>query len=289
MTLRDFTFDGPEGAIAASCGGDGPPVLLLHGFPQTRAMWRPIAERLVPAGFSVVTADLRGYGASHKPLNGVDYSFRAMARDMVALMAHLGHDRYHLVGHDRGARTAHRLALDDTRDSLLSLTLMDIVPTHLILSDLNQHVARAYYHWFLLPQPAPFPEILIGHDPNAFYESCLLGWGAARLADFDPDLMAEYRRAWADPEVTRGMCADYRATLDHDFVLDSMDLHRVLDLPALILFGADGAMARAYDVPGTWAARLSRITARGIPGGHFFPDTGPQATADALIGFLRGV
>ncbi len=284
--LRDFVFDGPEGALAASAGGEGPPVLLLHGFPQTRAMWRPIAARLMDAGFQVVTADLRGYGASHKPLHGLDYSFRAMARDMVALMAHLGHARYHLVGHDRGARTAHRLALDDTANSLMSLTLMDIVPTHLILSDLNQRVARAYYHWFFLAQPAPFPESMIGHDPAAFYTSCLLGWGASKLADFDADLLAEYHAAWTDPEVTRGMCADYRATLDHDFTFDTSDLHRSLDVPALILFGADGAMARAFDVPGTWAPRLSKITARGIPGGHFFPDTAPAATAAALLDFL---
>ena len=289
MTLHDFTFAGPEGAIAASTGGDGPPVLLLHGFPQTRAMWRPIAARLIDAGFTVVTADLRGYGASHKPLDGVDYSFRAMASDMVALMAHLGHARYHLVGHDRGARVAHRLALDAGADSLMSLVLMDIVPTHLILNALNRHVARAYYHWFFLAQPAPFPETMIGHDPQAFYESCLLGWGASRLADFDPALLAAYRAAWADPAVTRGMCADYRATLDHDFALDSNDVSRILDLPSLILYGADGAMARAYDVPATWKSRLSRITAQGIPGGHFFPDTAPDATAKALIGFLRGV
>ncbi len=284
--LRDFVFDGPEGAIAASTGGEGPPVLLLHGFPQTRAMWRPIAARLITAGFRVVTADLRGYGASHKPLNGNDYSFRAMAGDLVALMNHQGYGRFHLVGHDRGARVAHRLALDVRDDRLLSLTLMDIVPTHLILSDLKQRVARAYYHWFFLAQPAPFPETMIGHDPAAFYESCLLGWGAAKLADFDAALMAEYRAAWADPEVTRGMCADYRATLDHDFALDSSDVNRILDLPSLILFGADGAMARAYDVPATWAPRLSRMTAAGIPGGHFFPDTAPEATADALIRFL---
>lgn len=284
--LRDFVFDGPEGAIAASTGGTGPAVLLLHGFPQTRAMWRPIAARLIDAGFTVVTADLRGYGASHKPLDGEDYSFRAMARDMVALMAHLGHARYHLVGHDRGARTAHRLALDDA-SHLLSLTLMDIVPTHLILNALNRHVARAYYHWFFLAQPAPFPETMIGHDPQAYYESCLLGWGASRLADFDAAALAEYRAAWADPEVTRGMCADYRATLDHDFTLDTNDLKHVLDLPALILYGADGAMARAYDVPATWKPRLSRITAAGIPGGHFFPDTAPEATAMALISFLH--
>lgn len=285
--LRDVVFQGPEGTIAASIGGDGPPVLLLHGFPQTRAMWRPVAAHLIAAGYTVVTADLRGYGASHKPLNGQDYSFRGMAGDMRALMTDLGHARYHLVGHDRGARVTHRLALDDAAGSLLSLTLMDIVPTHLILSDLNQQVARAYYHWFFLAQPAPFPETMIGHDPAAFYESCLLGWGAARLADFDATLMADYRAAWADPEVTRGMCADYRATLDHDFALDSNDLHRILDVPSLILYGADGAMARAYDVAATWAPRLSQITAQGILGGHFFPDTAPDATAAALIGFLR--
>ena len=270
--------------IAYSVGGEGPPVLLLHGFPQTRAMWTHIAPVLAER-FTVVCADLRGYGASSKPEAVAECSFRAMAADQVALMATLGFARFHAVGHDRGARTVHRMALDHA-DAVQSVTLMDIVPTHLLLDQLSQQVAKAYYHWFFLAQPAPFPERLIAADPDYYFESCLLGWGAAKLADFDPDLLAQYRAAWRDPDTIRGMCNDYRAALEVDFALDDADLERVIEAPALILYGADGAMARAYDVPGTWRWRCAQMQAAGIPGGHFFPDTAPQQTAEAVLRFL---
>ena len=277
--------------IACSIIGQGAPVLLLHGFPQTRAMWRPIAEHL-GRDYTVVTADLRGYGASSTP--GQDsphdcaaYSFRAMAGDMLALMQALGHDRFHLVGHDRGARVAHRMALDAPAQ-VASLTLMDIVPTQLLLQDLTHRVAQSYFHWFFLAQPHPFPERLIGADPDFFFESCLLGWGGSRLEDFAPDALAAYRAAWRRAEVIFAMCQDYRAALAHDLPHDTADLGRKVTCPALVLYGADGAMARAYDVPATWADRLANMRAHTIPGGHFFPDTAPDATADSLIGFLRG-
>jgi haloacetate dehalogenase len=285
--FKDAVWQGPEGAIAYSAAGRGEPILLLHGFPQNRAMWAEIAPRLVQAGFCVVAPDLRGYGASHKPLELEDYSFRAMGRDMAGLMSDLGHSAYHLVGHDRGARTAHRMALDDRMGQIASLTLMDIIPTHLLLDQLSRHVAKAYYHWFFLAQPAPFPETMIGHDPDAYFESCLLGWGAARIEDFAPEQMAAYRAAWRDPETIRGMCADYRAALEIDFQLDSKDLKRKVDVSSLVLWGADGAMGKAYDVASTWADRLSKMDAKGIPGGHFFPDTAPEETAKALVEFIR--
>lgn len=264
--------------------GDGPPVLLLHGFPQTRAMWRHIAPVLAHR-FTVVMADLRGYGGSSKPDEVAAYSFREMAADQVALMQHLGHARFHAVGHDRGGRTVHRMALDHP-EAVLSMTVMDIVPTHLLLDQLSQQVARAYYHWFFLAQPAPFPEHMIGADPDHYYESCLLGWGAARIEDFDPEQLALYRAAWRDPDTIRGMCNDYRAALDVDFALDEADLDRKITCPSLVLYGADGAMAKAYDVPGTWAARCETLRAAGVPGGHFFPDTAPEETATKLLAFL---
>ncbi|WP_315898801.1 alpha/beta hydrolase [Tateyamaria omphalii] len=153
--MAEFTT--PDGiTIAYDIAGEGTPVLLLHGFPQTRAMWHAIAPRLAQ-NFTVVTADLRGYGASTKPPRMEDMSFRHMAADQRALMAHLGFDTFHLVGHDRGGRTAHRMSLDSP-DAIRSLTLMDIVPTHLLLSEVTQQVARAYYHWFFLAQPEPFPK-----------------------------------------------------------------------------------------------------------------------------------
>lgn len=279
-------FTTPENiTIAYDITGNGPPVLLLHGFPQTRAMWHAIAPTLA-RDFTVITADLRGYGDSTKPPRMQDMSFRAMARDQVALMAHLGFERFHLVGHDRGARTAHRLALDHG-DAVRSLGLLDIVPTHLLLGDLSQEVARAYYHWFFLAQPAPFPETLIGHDPDAYFESCLAGWGGG-MGGFDAGALAAYRAAWRKPDCIRSMCNDYRAAIDVDFALDAADLGRKVTAPALVVYGADGIMGRAFDVPATWADRLGSIQSSALPGGHFFPDTHPDETANLLHSFLTG-
>lgn len=277
FTTKDAT------TIAYDIAGDGPPVLMLHGFPQNRAMWHAIAPALADR-FTVVTADLRGYGDSSKPATMEEMSFRAMARDQHALMQHLGFDQFHLVGHDRGARTAHRLALDHT-EAVLSLCLMDIIPTHLLLDDLSKEVARAYYHWFFLAQPAPFPETLIGHDPDAYFTACLAGWGGD-MDRFDATALDAYRAAWRDPACIAAMCNDYRAAIDVDFALDAQDLPRRLDMPALVLFGADGIMGQAYDVGATWADRLSNMRAQGLPGGHFFPDTHPSEVITALRNFL---
>ncbi|WP_136441844.1 alpha/beta fold hydrolase [Pacificoceanicola onchidii] len=278
----------PNGVeIAYERGGKGPPLLLLHGFPQTRAMWAHIAPVLAQ-DYTVIAADLRGYGQSGKPKGVENYSFREMAGDMVALMRDLGFAQYHVVGHDRGARTSHRLALDHA-EAVLSLTVMDIVPTHLLLSELTMGVAKAYYHWFFLAQPEPFPEGIIEADPDGYYESCLLGWGAAKLSDFDPEQLDAYRAAWRDPETIRGMCDDYRAALEVDFALDAADLDKRVNCPALVLYGGDGAMAKAYDVPQTWADRLSSMQSTAIPGGHFFPDQHPEETARAVLDFLRGL
>lgn len=266
-------------------GGSGPAILLLHGFPQTHAMWHTVASVLAE-DFTVVASDLRGYGASSKPEGTEAYSFREMAADQTALMSALGHSRFHLVGHDRGGRVAHRLALDASK-YVASLTVMDIVPTHLLLSELTQNVATSYYHWFFLAQPYPFPETLIGHDPDMYYESCLLGWGAAKLSDFDPNAIAAYRAAWRDPDTIRGMCADYRAALQIDFAHDAQDLDCRVTAPALVLYGGDGAMAQAYDVPQTWSDRLACMKAQAVLGGHFFVDQSPSETVEALSQFLK--
>lgn len=270
--------------IAYVTGGNGPPVLLLHGFPQTHALWARIAPALAET-HRVVCADLRGYGASSKPEGVAAYSFREMAADMAALMTHLGHERFDLIGHDRGARTAHRLALDHEA-RVRSLVVMDIVPTQLLLDELTTPVAKGYYHWFFLAQPAPFPERLIGADPDYYFESCLLGWGESKLEDFAPDQLAAYREAWRAPDAIAGMCNDYRAALEIDVLHDRADLNRHVTCPALVLYGADGPMARAYDVPATWAERFSDMRAIGLPGGHFFIDQSPEATLTALRDFL---
>lgn len=271
-------------SIAYATAGSGPPLLLLHGFPQTHAMWHAIAPELAKT-HTVVAADLRGYGDSAKPHGTDQYTFRDMAEDQRALMAHLGYEQFHLIGHDRGARTAHRLALD-AEQTVLSLTLMDIVPTHLLLDDLNRHVAKDYYHWFFLAQPAPLPETMIAHDPDAFYSACLMGWGATDESAFDAHALAAYKTAWRNPDTIRGMCEDYRAALDLDFALDAADLDRRLSMPALVLYGADGPMAKAYDVPATWQDRLNNMQSAAIPGGHFFPDSAPALTLNAVQRFL---
>lgn len=273
--------------IAYSRAGSGPPLMLLHGFPQTRAMWRALAPALA-RDYTVIAADLRGYGDSSKPGGVAAMTFRQMADDQAALMAHLGFDRFHLVGHDRGARTSHRMALDYP-DRLLSVTLMDIVPTQHLLTHLTAEVAAAYYHWFFLAQPAPFPETLIGADPDLYYERCLLGFGKAQLSDFPAEALACYRESWARPDCIAAMCDDYRAALTLDLEDDTADLGVRVTCPALVLYGADGAMARHYDVPATWADRLSTMRAQAIPGGHFFIDQSPGETLAALTGFLATI
>lgn len=270
--------------IAYEVAGEGPPLLLLHGYPQSRAMWRPIVPALASA-FTTVWADLRGYGDSARPESMEAMSFRQMGADMFALMRDLGFERFHLAGHDRGARTAHRMALDRP-DAVASLTVMDILPTHHLLANMTTELARAYYHWLFLAQPAPFPETLIGHDPDTFFERCLLGFGKAELSDFAPELLAEYRRHWHDPAFIHASCNDYRAAIDVDFAHDAADLGTAIACPALVLYGADGVMGRMYDVAAKWRPRLADMRAAAIPGGHFFPDQSPAETAAALREFL---
>lgn len=277
----------PREASAYDVTGTGAPVLFLHGFPQTRALWEPIVRRLPE--FACVTADLRGYGASWKPEPGSDlsnYSFRAMGEDLFGLMSALGHQRFHLVGHDRGARVAYRMALD-APERVTSLTLMDILPTDALIAAWDYPVSKAYFHWSFLAQPAPFPERMIEADPDHFFEACLLGWGGAALADF-PEIAA-YRAAWRDRAAIAGMCNDYRAAVGIDLEHDRADAGRVLEMPSLLLYGVDGVMARHFDVAEVWGTRLSDMRAEAIPGGHFFLDQSPGETAAALAGFLNAI
>lgn len=271
--------------ISYDVAGDGPPVLLLHGYPQTRALWDDVASRLA-GRFTVVTADLRGYGASSKPEALPDlsnYSFRAMAADQLSLMRSLGFGKFRLVGHDRGARVAHRLALD-AGEAVERLVLMDIVPTHYLLSNWSLPIARAYSHWTYLGLPAPLPERMIGSDPDLFYEATLLGLGRVSLSDFKA--LDAYRAAWRDPATIAATTNDYRAALDLDFAHDAADLSRRVACPTLVLWGRDGVVRRLYDVPEVWSERLAEMTAREMPGGHFFVDQHPEATAEVLLDYL---
>ncbi|CAN7664296.1 alpha/beta fold hydrolase [Pararhizobium sp. LjRoot238] len=283
-----IAVDGVE--IAYVAAGAGEPVLLLHGFPQTKALWARIAPELVARGYRAICADLRGYGASGKPPAQPDlanYSFRAMAADQAGLMRALGHVRFHLVGHDRGARVAHRLALDHPA-AVASATLMDIVPTAVLLIDLRKEVAQSYWHWFFLAQPGPFPERMIEANPDLFYETCLFGWGAAGPGDFDAEQLAAYRASWRDPEAIAGGCNDYRAALAVDLAHDLADHGKRISAPALILYGASGAVAKLYDLPATWVDRCTTMEAHAIKGGHFFPDSAPGDVAKHAAAFLRG-
>jgi haloacetate dehalogenase len=264
-----------------------PAVLLLHGFPQTKAMWSRIAP-ILAQHFTVVCADLRGYGDSAHPpclIDASNYSFREMAADQVGLMRALGYEQFHLIGHDRGARTAHRLALDHPQ-AVKSLTLMDIVPTTELFLNLTRQVAGAYWHWFFLSQPAPFPEKLIGADPDYFYETCLLGWGGAKLSDFNADQLADYRRCWQKPSMIAGSCGDYRAAASIDLANDQADISSTVNCPSLVFYGEHGVMNKLYDIPAQWQSRLSSLQSASLPGGHFFPDMRPAETAKILLDFI---
>jgi haloacetate dehalogenase len=280
VTLPDVTID-------CVIGGSGAPLLLLHGFPQTKALWGRIAE-ILAAHFSVVCMDLRGYGDSSKPKCEPDsgnYSFRAMAGDAAAVMMSLGFETFAVCGHDRGGRVGHRLALDHPA-KVSRLAVLDIVPTYAMLMDTDHRLATSYWHWYFLAQPTPFPETLIAANPDYFFETCLLGWGKSNLSDFPPDHLAEYRRCWRDPATIHGMCGDYRAAIAVDLAHDSLDIAQKLQCPTLALWGADGAMAKLFDMEAEWRKRATMLTVASLPGGHFFIDQRPSETATELIKFF---
>jgi haloacetate dehalogenase len=273
--------------ISYVIGGSGPPALLLHGFPQCKAMWARVAPQLARE-YTVVCADLRGYGDSSKPRclpDRSNYSFRSLAADQAGLMRQLGFPRFHMIGHDRGGRTGHRMALDRP-DAVLTLTVMDIVPTYTMLMETNRKVAGSYWHWYFLSQPEPFPERLIGNDPDFFYETSLVGWGATRISEFDPQMLAEYRRAWRDPAMIHGSCSDYRAAVSIDLEHDTADIDRKVQCPTLVLYGSAGQMAQLFDIPAQWRKRCVDVQDATLPGGHFFVDQFPDETARILTEFL---
>jgi haloacetate dehalogenase len=269
-------------------GGRGFPLLLLHGYPQTHAIWHKIAPRLAE-NFTVIASDLRGYGDSGKPAperDSSNYSKRVMARDQVEMMRALGYGEFALVGHDRGARVSHRLTLDFP-DQVKKLALLDIAPTLAMYGTTDKTFATAYYHWFFLIQPAPFPETLIGANPDYYLEHCLRSWGKDFSA-FPEEVIGEYRRCFGDRPTIAATCADYRASAGIDLEHDRSDLDRKITCPTLVLWGKKGVIERQYDALSLWRERAIEVTGKAIDSGHFLPEEAPEETYQAIIDFLRG-
>lgn len=267
-------------------GGSGSPLLLLHGYPQTHVIWHQVAPRLAH-NFHVICPDLRGYGDSSKPPSTPDhypYSKRAMAQDMVEVMASLGYSDFLVAGHDRGARVTHRMALDYP-ERIKKACVMDIVPTHHMFKTTDQHFATGYYHWFFLIQPDGLPEHMINADPAYYLTEKLKRWSAPGTV-FADEAVAEYVRCFSKPESIHASCEDYRAAASIDLVHDEEDMDKKVECPLLVLWGAKGFVNRTYDILRVWRERAKQIEGRALDCGHFLPEEAPAAICDELLRFF---
>ncbi len=286
--------------IAYRTGGHGPPLLLLHGYPQNHLMWARVAPRLAER-FTLVMSDLRGYGDSGKPASDPDhetYSFRAMAADQAALMDELGYGDFLVAGHDRGGRTTHRLCLDHP-GRVIRAAVLDIAPTLTMYERTDMAFAMGYYHWFFLAQPAPLPETLIGADPAFYLRRKFAGWskpsphqvGPAELDQaFDPACLADYERCFSEPATIHATCEDYRAAATIDLVHDRADrtAGNKIRCPLLALWGDKGLVHRTYDVPATWReVSAGPVEGQALPCGHYLPEEAPEETASSLLAFFQ--
>jgi len=267
-------------------GGSGLPLLLLHGYPQTHVMWHKIAGELAKT-FTVVASDLRGYGDSSKPPtteNHEPYSKRAMAKDQVDLMKHLGYEHFYLAGHDRGGRVSHRLALDHP-SAVQKMIVMDIAPTYHMYTSTDMEFATAYFHWFMLIQPAEFPERMIGADVDYFMNQKFKQWGRGQ---FSEKAFAEYVRCFT-AETIHGSCEDYRASATIDIEHDQVDLdaqHKI-KIPLLCLWGELGFVGHKYDVISEWQKWCTDVSGFGIHCGHYLPEEAPDQTLKAMLDFFN--
>ena len=288
FTVQDLQAGGAR--IRARVGGSGPPVLLVHGYPQTHAIWHRMAGSLA-SRFRVVAVDLRGYGDSDKPPTTADhspYSKRAMAQDLVDVMDRLGLGAFHVVGHDRGGRVGHRLAVDHPGRAL-SLTVLDISPTLTMYEATDLPFARAYYHWFFLIQPAPLPERLIGGDPEFFLREKLRGWSQGRWP-FEEAAFAEYLRCFRDPRTIHASCEDYRAAVSIDLEHDRVDRQagRKVRCPVLALWGERGTVHRCFRPLEDWRrVAEGEVSGRPLPSGHYLPEEIPDEVLRELVPFLE--
>ena len=273
--------------IAYRKGGSGPPLLLLHGYPQTHVMWHAVADQLAEH-FTVVAADLRGYGDSSKPEGGQDhvaYSKREMALDQVELMRTLGFKRFDILAHDRGARVSHRLAMDHPQ-TVRRLILLDIAPTLAMYSQTDETFARAYWHWFFLIRPAPLPETLMETAPELVLKTAV-----ATRADHHPftaAAYAEYLRCMKLPGTVHAFCEDYRASAGIDLQHDREDraADRRIEAPLLVLWGAKGVVERCFDPLKEWRAVATSVQGKALPAGHYIAEEVPQLLLDEVLGFL---
>jgi haloacetate dehalogenase len=273
-------------SINLETGGEGPPVLLLHGYPETHAMWHKVAPALA-RDYTVVCPDLRGYGDSSKPKGLPDhsnYSKRAMALDMAEVMERLGHREFHVVGHDRGGRVAHRLARDHAK-RVKSLTVLDISPTLKMYQKTSMPFAKAYYHWFFLIQEAPLPEkMLAAVGPDYIFKR--LGRGKSGLKHFSPSAMAQYQRAFKDPRTIHATCEDYRAAATIDLMHDKKDLGKKIRMPLLALWGRQGVIEALFDCLADWREVATNVRGRALQCGHFIPEEKPEELISELRRFF---
>jgi haloacetate dehalogenase len=287
-----FEVEGDGASIFVRRFGSGPPVLLLHGFPQTHLMWRAVAP-LLAGRFTVICADLRGYGRSSCPPSRPDhapYAKRAMANDMVAVMETLGHPRFSIAGHDRGGRVAYRLALDHPR-RVERLAVLDIIPIVEAWERADKRLATGYWPWSLLAQPAPLPERLLSAAPDAVVDNALDGWGSAAEA-FDTAARTHYIEALRDSAHVHAICEEYRAaaTLDHAHDVLDRNAGRRIACPVLVLWSGRGPLNAWYAEDGgplaLWRRWADDVRGRALDGGHFFPEEIPQRTAEELGAFF---
>lgn len=271
-------------------GGEGKPLLLIHGYPQTHIMWHKVANELTNS-FYVICPDLRGYGDSSKPKgleNHENYSKKIMAKDMIELMKHLGFDDFFLAGHDRGARVTHRLCLDYPKN-VLKACVMDIAPTYHMFKNTDQNFATGYYHWFFLIQPDNLPETMIGENPAYYLKEKLKRWSDKEVAyekKFDKEAVQEYVRCF-DKESIHGTCEDYRAAASIDMEDDEKDRNRKIETPLLILWGEKGFVNRTFEVLKVWEDYATNIQGRTLECGHFLPEEKPEEVILELREFFR--
>ncbi|HEY3711257.1 MAG TPA: alpha/beta hydrolase [Amycolatopsis sp.] len=282
------TVDAGGVGIHCAIGGDGPPLLLLHGYPQTHVIWHHVAPVLARR-FTVVAADLRGYGDSAKPAPGPDdaeYAKRAMAGDQVSLMRELGFERFAVAGHDRGGRVAHRMALDHP-GAVSRLAVLDIVPTRHTFAHADAAFGLGYYHWFFLAAGNGIPERLIGGDPE-FWIRARMGARHAGGTAFDPAAEDEYVRCFADPAAIAASCSDYRAAASIDLVHDDADAAagRRITVPLLALWGERSFVGRSYDVLDVWRDYATDVRGRALASDHYLPEEAPADVARELAEFF---